>query len=203
MAQLKEFTLRRGLAVQIKMSSVTVWTGRMTVPVVSDLAVTVLLLVCAGLGTQRSSLARDVLLLLRVQEVAGGRGVRHSRTATLLRWMPREELCTALRPLPTGLPHRSAHAAAYDYLLTVKPIRSTGMKQRIIFTSVNNYNNATTIILSPTPNFYRPDALSVAQPIVKLSKHWREKVSQLSQQICSPEAHRVLLSLSWPLKAAG
>jgi len=36
--QLREFTLHRGLTVQIKMSSVTAWTGRMTVPVVSGLA---------------------------------------------------------------------------------------------------------------------------------------------------------------------
>jgi len=36
MAQLKEFTLRRGLTVLIEMSSVTAWTGRL--PVVASLA---------------------------------------------------------------------------------------------------------------------------------------------------------------------
>jgi len=47
MAQLKEFTLHRGLTVQIKMSLVTAWTGRMTVLIVSGLAANCSTLWCA------------------------------------------------------------------------------------------------------------------------------------------------------------
>jgi len=38
MAQLKEFTLRRGLTVQIRIPSVTAWTGRMADLIVWGLA---------------------------------------------------------------------------------------------------------------------------------------------------------------------
>jgi len=38
MGAVKEFTLRHGLTVQIEMSSVTAWTDRLTVTIVSDLA---------------------------------------------------------------------------------------------------------------------------------------------------------------------